>query len=62
MAQKRLKDQIKEVKKELKDHRNQFASVALSETPQDLKLLDTIKNNIKRLEMKLNELEALYKK
>jgi archaellum component FlaC len=62
MTQKRLKDEIKEVKKELKNHRKQFASVALSETPQDLKLLDTIKNNIRRLEIKLNELEAKYKK
>ena len=62
MTQKRLKDQIKEAKRELKQTRKRFQEVATHEGKTDLGLLDELSNKIMELTLKYEELSNRYLK
>jgi hypothetical protein len=62
MESKRLKEQIKDVKKELKEKRKLFSTVALGPSFTDIKLIEKLHTDIASLMKKLCDLETKYKK
>lgn len=63
MKEKRLKDQIKDVKRKLREQRRLFETIALpGRTHVDIELLDKTREKIKALEREYHDLYDKYVK